>query len=140
MIARKLLDNHRLAHAARADNQQIGHAGARRKGDEVAELVERLTGARIIDPAIDPDAANALLGAERGDLPACREQMREAVSHPIPPPENKAAPAAGPARAKPRVRWLARPETDAWLARDASPSSFAPLRRRGRAERKWSRR
>ena len=45
MIACEFLDDHRLAHAACADDQKIGHAGARREGDQFLELGQRLAGA-----------------------------------------------------------------------------------------------
>ena len=96
MVARELLDDHRLAHAALADDQEVGHPGALGKRDQILEHRQRLLRPGIVDPPVRANPTQAFVRTQGRDRAARGEQMSKILTHPIPPPRNRAARAAYP--------------------------------------------
>src|SRR5271170_1957666 len=144
MVAREFLDDHRLAHAALADDEEVGHAGALGKRDQVLEHAQGQLRAGVVDPPVRANPAQTLVRTQGRDRAARGKQMAKILSHPIPPPRNRAGRAAYP---PPAVRRPARPRSTSpatiWVGappRGASPWSCGTPRRPARAGRGSSRR
>ena len=61
MLAAELLEDHRLAHAGPAVDEEAGHAVALRVGQQVVHRLQRHLGGRVADPSLGADPLDALV-------------------------------------------------------------------------------